>query len=78
MKPISELVQNIGTQRSKHDYEFQEICVELEKSYGKRIWRVPYFTWVTEHKLRKAAEIAKERGKEGDFGYLVGIIKKLV
>lgn len=77
MKHISQSVQNIGTQRSKHDYEFQEICSELEPKYGKRIWRLPYLAFVTEHKMRRAAEIAKERGKEGDFGYLVGIIKKL-
>lgn len=60
----------------KIEYEFQEICLELEKTYGKLVWTLPFKKGFTEYKIRKAAEIAQKK-KNTSFGYLVGIIKKL-
>ena len=64
------------TPTTKHEFEFQEICEQLEPTYGKIIWTLPHRKGVTEYKLREAAKIAKKRGKE-NVPYLMGIIKKL-
>ena len=60
----------------KIDYEFQALGVELQPIYGKVIWTLFHKKGMTEAKIRDAAHIAKNRGKE-TFPYLVGIIKKL-
>ena len=61
---------------TKHDFEYQEVCVELEKDFGKLVWTLPFKPFVKEFKLREAAKIARKRGIL-KFGYLVGILKKL-
>lgn len=77
-KSMSSLFEKfqIGREETKHSYEFQEVCVDLEKDFGKLVWTLPYKTWVTEHNLRKAGEIARKRGIK-KYPYLVGILKKL-
>ncbi len=70
IKPI------ILEKKSKHKFEFQEVCTELEPIYGKRIWTLPYMAGFTEYKIRKAHGIAQSRGII-KINYLIGIIKKL-
>ena len=72
-KPISF---SLPVKKSKYKFEFQEICAELEKTYGKRIWRVPYLPYATEFKIKKAHEIAQKNGVL-TFPYLLGIIRRL-
>lgn len=62
--------------KTKHQYEFQEICEELEPTYGKLIWTLPHRKGVTEFKLREAAKVARKRGNQ-TIPYLMGIIKRL-
>lgn len=62
--------------QAKVQHEFQELCQELQPTYGKVIWSLPYKKGFTESKIREAAKIAKGRGKES-IGYLIGIIKNL-
>jgi len=60
----------------QHEFEFQEVCKELEPFYGKVVWSLPFKEGFTEFKIREAHKIAKKRGIV-KFSYLVGIIKKL-
>jgi len=76
MKKIQELVTIKPTKETKHDFEFQEVCTELEPIYGRGIWRLPFQPGVTEYKIREAHSIASKRGIQ-KYGYLIGIIKKL-
>lgn len=72
-----DLLKNaVGNKPSKHMYEFQEICTELEPIYGKIIWNLPYKVGVTEHKIKEAHEISKKRGIT-TYPYLLGILRKL-
>lgn len=73
---ISTLLQPSLLGQSKHEFEFQEVCAELEPIYGKVIWVLPTRAYATPHKIRQAHEIAKKRGKVA-FDYLSGIVKKL-
>ena len=61
---------------SKYEYEYQELCTQLEPIYGKGVWRLPFQPGVTEYKIRQAHKIASER-KMWKLPYLIGIIKKL-
>lgn len=61
---------------TKHQWEYQEVCEQLQPIYGKGVWTIPYMKGVTEYKLREAAKIAKQRGIY-KLAYLIGIIKKL-
>lgn len=65
-----------GEPKSKHEYEYQELCTELQPIYGKGIWALVHQAGVTEYKLREAHKIAVKRGIT-TLGYLRGIIKKL-
>lgn len=60
----------------KIEFEFQELCLEMEKIYGKLVWTLPYKRGFTEKRIRKAHEICKNKGKEG-FPYLMGVLNKL-
>lgn len=71
---LEDFSPTLPTTKKKIDFEFQELCLSLEKTYGKLVWTLPFK--YSEIKIRDAAKIAKERGKE-TFPYLVGIIKKL-
>lgn len=62
---------------SKHKFEYQELCEELEPIYGKLVWTLPHKPNFTEYKIRKAHEIAKSRNIL-KINYLIGIIKKLL
>lgn len=74
---LGDLLQNsFATVQTKHKYEFQEVCSDLEKDFGKAVWALPYKPWCNEYKLREAGRIARERGVL-KIGYLIGIIKKL-
>lgn len=66
----------VGRQKTKHNYEFQEVCSDLEKDFGKLVWTLPYKKGVTEHKIKEAGQIARKRGIL-KFNYLVGILKRL-
>lgn len=58
------------------EYEFQALCQENEKYFGKALWKVPWMSGVTDTKLREAIEIARRREKT-TIGYLLGIIRNL-
>ena len=79
-KSISSLFLNyqIGREQTKHEFEFQEVCEDLQKDFGKLVWTIPYKNkpWVTEHNLRKAGEIARKQGIT-NVPYLIGIMKRL-
>lgn len=66
--------------KSRFSYEFQQLCTEMIEMFGKdqsnRIWALPYKTWFTEHKARRALDIAQER-KILTLNYVIGIIRKL-
>ena len=62
--------------KTKHKFEYQELCEELEPIYGKLVWTLPHKIGFTEYKIRKAHEIAQNR-KILKINYLIGIIKKL-
>ncbi len=80
MKSISDEkgTQNIlfEVKPSKHKFEYQELCEELAKIYGKQIWILPSKPFFTEHKLRKAHEVCQKRGVL-TFNYLYGVLRKL-
>lgn len=63
-------------QKTKHKHEYQEICEELAKVYGRQIWTLPSKPFFTEYKIRKAHEVCLKRNIL-TFGYLVGVLKKL-
>lgn len=73
---MSELLIVPKPKESKHQFEFQEVCKELEKTYGKLVWTLPYKSGFTEYKIREGHRIATERGIQ-TFQYLYGIIRKL-
>ncbi len=62
--------------KSKHRFEYQEICEELAKTYGRQIWILPSKPFFTEYKLRQAHKICQQRNIL-TFRYLVGVLKKL-
>ena len=62
--------------KTKHDFEFQEVCEELEPIYGKVVWTLPHKKGVTEYKIKEAHKIAIKR-KKVNYAYLYGIIKRL-
>lgn len=64
------------TVKPKVEYEFQAVCLDLEKFYGKQVWTLPYKVGFTERKIVKAHEICVRRGKIS-LGYLIGVIKRL-
>lgn len=76
MQSISSSLNYPRKPTTKHNYEFQEICEDLQKDFGKAVWSLPHKPYCTEHKLREAGEIARKR-KVYTIGYLIGIIKKL-
>ena len=73
---IKDILQNREIQETNHEYEFQEICEDLQEDFGKAVWSLPHKVWCTEFKLKRAGEIARER-EILKFGYLIGIIRKL-
>jgi hypothetical protein len=75
-KSMATLFTNRELQVSNHEYEYQEVCSDLQKDFGKLVWTLPHKEGITEYKIRKAGEIARSRGIL-KFAYLVGIIKKL-
>lgn len=75
MKTISFEHLTITTP-TKHEYEYQEVCEDLQKDFGKLVWTLPYKKGVTEFNLKKAGAIARKR-KILKFRYLVGILNKL-
>ena len=66
----------LEVKKSKHEYEFQEVCSDLQKDFGKLVWTLPHKVGFTPHKIKKAGDIARKRGVK-KFPYLVGIIKRL-
>ena len=58
----------------KQFYEFQDLCLELEKTYGKGVWCLP--TKYTLNKIREADKICRAKHITS-FSYLVGVLKKL-
>jgi len=74
MKQIS--FEHLGTQKTKHNFEFQELGEQLQPIYGKAIWSIFYQPYATEYKVREAHKIAQQRGIT-KLAYLIGIIRKL-
>ena len=60
----------------KIEYDFQEIGVELEPIFGKRIWADFHRAGYTEAKIKQAFEICKKRGKI-KYEYFRGVLKRL-
>lgn len=79
MKPLSDSLKDfkVPEPKGKHDFEFQELCSELEKYWGKRVWTLPHRHGFTENRIRMAARNCWKRGKVGDkwFGYLFKVIQ---
>ena len=77
-KQMSTLLErfNIGRDETKHNFEYQEVCSDLEKDFGKLVWTLPYKKGVSEYKIKEAGKIARQRGVL-KFNYLVGIINRL-
>jgi hypothetical protein len=76
MHPLSLFIEIPEPVKSKFDYEFQELCTELQPIYGKMIWSLPHRAGFTEYRIREAHRIASERGIQ-KIGYLIGILKRL-
>lgn len=74
MKSLS--FEHLFKQETKHDFEYQEVCEDLEKDFGRLVWTLPWKEGVTEYKLREAGKIARKRGIL-KFNYLVGVINRL-
>lgn len=62
--------------QTKHKFEYQELCEELEPIYGRLVWTLPSKVFFTEYKLRKANDICKKNGIL-TFKYLCGVLRKL-
>lgn len=85
-KDMKSLMGNyqLGKKKTKHEYEYQEVCSDLQKMFedhgneaeSKLVWTLPYKVGFTPHKIKKAGEIARKRGII-KFSYVVGIIKNL-
>lgn len=75
-KSIKDMKFSFATVETKHHYQFQEVCADLEKDFGKAVWSLPFKEGFTEHKLKKAGAIARKRGIHS-LAYLIGIVKKL-
>ena len=77
-KSMATLFDNfqIGRQKTKHEHEYQEICEDLQKDFGKLVWTLPYKKNVTNYKLKEAGAIARKRGIT-TIPYLIGVMKKL-
>ena len=67
-----------GKKETKHEFEFQEICEDLQKDFGKLVWTIPHKkgNWVTNYNLKKAGAIARKAGVT-TVPYLIGIMKRL-
>ena len=80
MKKASELFDLRDTfelvKETNHEFEYQEVCTELEKDFSKLVWTLPFKKGYSEFNLKKAAGIARKKGIL-KFNYLVGILKKL-
>ena len=78
---------NLQFTKSKHEYEFQEVCSELEPYFGKGVWTVAHMKGVTEYKMKEAFKIARKRGKARkdvsdqerrlNLSYFIGIVRTL-
>jgi len=75
-KALSDVLSGYKIKKSEHEHEFQEVCSNLQKDFGKLVWTLPYKAGVTPHKMLEASKIAQQRGIL-KFPYLLGIIKKL-
>jgi hypothetical protein len=73
---IGSLISIPTPTKSKFEHEFQELGVELEKTYGKSIWPLFYRAGFTEYKIREAHRIATLKGIN-KIGYLIGIIRRM-
>jgi len=71
-----ELFKRYTKPTSKHKHEYQAICSDLEKDFGKRVWTLPHMLGVTDAKLKRAAVIARDKGIL-KFAYLLAIIHNL-
>lgn len=58
------------------EFEYQSLCQENEKYFGKGIWALPHRVGITDTKLREAIEIAKRKEKT-TIAYLIGILRNL-
>lgn len=68
--PLFEIKQ------SKHKFEYQEVCEELEPTYGKLIWTLPHKVGFTEYKIREAHKVCIKRNIL-TFKYLYGVLRKM-
>lgn len=72
---ISDIIKDYKVEKTKHKFEFQELCTELEPIYGKAIWSLVYRVGFTEYEIRRAHKIAQDKGII-KLAYLIGIIKR--
>lgn len=67
----------IKVPQGKHKFEYQELCTQLEKYWGKRVWMLPHRSGFTENRIRHAARECWKMKKVGPqyFGYLFAVIR---
>lgn len=75
-KKLGLLMSSYQVKKSKHEYEYQEVCSDLEKDFGKLVWTLPHKVGFTPYKIKKAGGIARKRGVL-KYPYLVGVLKNL-
>lgn len=62
---------------NKINFEFQQLCLENEKLFGRAIWTLPFQKGVTDEVLREAVKICEKNGVT-TFPYLKGVIKRIL
>jgi hypothetical protein len=79
MNPISSITSSYELKKptSKHKHEYQELCTQLEKYFGKLVWTLPHKPGFTENRIRQAARACWRQKKVGEkyFGYLYKVIQ---
>lgn len=78
MNPISQYLKK-DFQRSKIDYDFQSICLILEKEFGKKVWALPHKLGNSDVLLKdawSAYEKVKD-SKKKNYAYFMGIVRCL-
>ena len=55
--------------------ETKELMYEMQTYYGKVVWSLPYK--YSPARIREGFNFAKERGKVGQYGYLIWCIQNV-
>ena len=71
---IENISPKISFEKSKINFEFQQLGLEMQPLYGKLIWTL-FYTYNLE-KIKDADKICRQKGITS-LPYLVGVIKRL-